>query len=305
MGTAVSPPEFIASYWTLAGNALPRAPSQISTHRFEDRVAAAATAGYSGIGLMHDDLAATAQRLGLGAMRMCMADHGLRHLELEFLGDWFAQGERRAASDRIRGALLEAAGALGARHIKVGGDRFGANWPQGQLVDSLGRLCEDAARHGTAVVLELLPWTQLATPAQALPLLAEVAAPNAGLMLDAWHLQRAGVPLGSLATLPPQWVRAAELSDAGPPEGDLWSDTIHRRRLCGDGGFDLPAFIGALQQASFTGPWGIEIISDAQRALPLAQAAQRALSTARLQFDHAGPARSSSSSPCLSPSPTA
>ena len=287
MGTAVKPPEFIASYWTLAGNVLPRAPSQVSPHAFEQRCAAAARAGYTGLGLMHDDLAATARRMGLPAMRRCLADHGLRHLELEFLGDWFADGERRAASDRTRAVLMEAAQALGARHIKVGGDRFGARWPLAQLVDTFAALCGDAARHGTAVVLELLPWTQLATPAQALPLLEQANAPNAGLLLDVWHLQRAGVDLRSLAALPPRWVRAVELDDAGPAQGDLWTDTIHHRRLCGQGTFDLSGFIVALQAAGFDGPWGIEIISDEHRARPLADAAQSAIDTARRQF---GPA---------------
>nr|WP_279343631.1 sugar phosphate isomerase/epimerase [Variovorax terrae] len=268
----------------MAGDVLPRSPSQISPHSFESRVRAAAQAGYTGLGLMNDDLAATTRRMGLSAMRRCLDDHGLRHLELEFLGDWFADSERRAASDRTRAELLAAAQALGARHIKIGGDRYGAHWPLAQLVDSFARLCEEAARHGTAIVLELLPWTQLATPAQALPLLEQAQASNAGLLLDVWHLQRAGVPWSSLAALPPRWVRAAELSDAGPPEGDVWADTIHRRRLCGEGGFDLRGFIQALQATGFDGPWGIEIISDTHRTLPLSAAAQRAIDTARQQF---------------------
>ena len=55
-------------------------------------------------------------------MKQVFDDNGLRHLELEFLMDWFLDedDERRRASDEIRELLLRAAGELDAHHIKVG-----------------------------------------------------------------------------------------------------------------------------------------------------------------------------------------
>ncbi|HYF16626.1 MAG TPA: sugar phosphate isomerase/epimerase, partial [Ramlibacter sp.] len=115
MGAAVGAPEFIASYWTLAGPVLPRSASQVSPFRFEDRVRAAAEAGYRGIGLMHDDLRAVRARLGCPVMRRLLQEHALVHLELEFPTDWFADGNRRERSEALATELLEAAAALDAR----------------------------------------------------------------------------------------------------------------------------------------------------------------------------------------------
>jgi len=46
----------------------------------------------------------------------------------------------------------------------------------------------------------------------------------------------------------------------------LFEDTVHRRRYCGEGSFDLPGMITALRTAGWTGPWGVEILSALARA---------------------------------------
>jgi sugar phosphate isomerase/epimerase len=289
--TVNKPPEFIASYWTLAGNVMPRAPSQVSPIPFEARAQAAARAGFRGIGLMHDDLRATVARLGLPTMKRILEDNGLVHLELEFLGDWFASGERRRASDLLRIQLLTAAEFLGARHIKVGADSSGEEWPIGRLAAEFFRLCEAAAQHGTSIALELLPWTQLATIDRALAVVKEADASNGGLLLDIWHLHRAGQDLDAIAEIPRRYLCAAELNDAGLAEGPLWEDTINRRKPCGQGVLDLAGFIDGLATAGFHGPYGIEIISTEHRLLPVDVAAKVALESATQQFLRGGPPR--------------
>jgi sugar phosphate isomerase/epimerase len=53
-----------------------------------------------------------------------------------------------------------------------------------------------------------------------------------------------------------------ELNDADELViGTLFQDTIHRRRYCGEGSFDLSAMITALRTAGWNGPWGVEILS--------------------------------------------
>src|SRR5439155_21644073 len=117
--------DLIAAYFTLAGDNYPLGPSEVSPWPFEERVAAAGEAGFTGIGLYCSDLVATSRRLGLPAMRSILDEHGIEHVELEFIGDWFADGERKATSDRWRRELLEAAEVLRARHVKTGGDLNG------------------------------------------------------------------------------------------------------------------------------------------------------------------------------------
>ena len=54
-------------------------------------------------------------------MKALLDEHGLPHLELECLLDWFLDpgDELRRASDERRALLFEAAAALDAHHIKV------------------------------------------------------------------------------------------------------------------------------------------------------------------------------------------
>lgn len=64
------------------------------------------------MGFAHQDLVATRQAIGYPAMRRLLDDHGIAHVEVEFLGDWFIDGEQKRAPDALRRDLLEAAHAL-------------------------------------------------------------------------------------------------------------------------------------------------------------------------------------------------
>src|SRR4051812_21961455 len=112
----------LASYWTLAGDALfPfEGGDMVSPHDLGERIDAAARGGYEGIGLLEQDLAAWSDRYQPTAVGRRIGQAGLKHVELEMLYDWYTDGERREASDRMRASLLGWAQALGARHIKVG-----------------------------------------------------------------------------------------------------------------------------------------------------------------------------------------
>src|SRR5579875_1030411 len=48
--------DLLASYWTISGSAQPHTDREYSTWDFKDRVAAAARAGFTGIGIWHADL---------------------------------------------------------------------------------------------------------------------------------------------------------------------------------------------------------------------------------------------------------
>jgi sugar phosphate isomerase/epimerase len=65
-----------------------------------------------------------------------------------------------------------------------------------------------------------------------------------------------------------------ELNDAdAEPVGSLGDDTVDRRRLCGDGAFDIPGFIAAVRATGYRGLFGVEVISEQQRARTLRDAA--------------------------------
>ena len=114
--------DLVASYWTLAGPVELHTGREWSLFDVVDRVTAAANAGFRGLGLWHADLLHILEERGLPELRTILDDGGMVHVELEFLWDWFLDPgtDERRRSDQRRRALLDAAGVLGARHVKVG-----------------------------------------------------------------------------------------------------------------------------------------------------------------------------------------
>jgi sugar phosphate isomerase/epimerase len=263
--------ELLAAYWTLAGDVWPGAPSEVSPFPLEERAAAAAAAGWTGMGLVHEDLIATVARIGYPGIRRALADHGIRHVEVEFLSDWDAPAgfAPRAASDRVRADLVEAAGELGARNLKASPHLFGEPPPDmARMRDAFAELCEAARPAGANVVLEIMPFTDVRTIEDGLGIVADAA--NGGLLLDLWHVERGGIVLEDVARIPPGRLLAVELDDAGPPEGDPFDDTRFRRRLPGDGEFDVAGFVRAVETTGLAAPYyGVEIISESFRRQPL------------------------------------
>ena len=86
--------ELLAAYFTLSGDVFPLGPTEISPFPFRDRVEAAARAGYRGIGLHHADTMHTASKIGLPEMKRILDGNGIKHVELEFLLDWFDDAPR-------------------------------------------------------------------------------------------------------------------------------------------------------------------------------------------------------------------
>ncbi|HSW37893.1 MAG TPA: sugar phosphate isomerase/epimerase [Acidobacteriota bacterium] len=276
--------DLIASYWTIAGDVHPHSEHEYSPFDFEDRVVAAAKAGFAGIGLKEADLEHILERRSLRDIRHILEDNGIRHLELEFITDWFLDGEKKKQSDKTRRLLLTAAEALGARHIKVGDFDMTAT-PMPKLIDSFAALCADAANYGTKILFELIVDAMIRTLPETLEMVSGADQENGGIMIDLWHIVKLGVPYDEVALIPPRYLMGVELND-----GTLhcpWSlheDTINHRKFCGEGEFDVKGFVERLMQAGYDGPWGIEVLSRDLRKKPLEEAATRAYQTTIAQF---------------------
>ena len=81
--------------------------------------------------------------------------------------------------------------------------------------------------------------------------------------------------------MPLDRIIGVELNDADEQVvGTLFEDTVHRRRYCGEGSFDLTGMITNLRAAGWNGPWGVEILSEEHRNLPVHEALNRAATSA-------------------------
>ncbi|WP_368498390.1 sugar phosphate isomerase/epimerase family protein [Herbiconiux sp. A18JL235] len=282
-------PELIASCWTTAGDAAPQRGDETSPFALLDRIRAAGAAGWSGFGLVHADLKTALTTLDYADIRGALDDAGLRYLELEFLGDWWTDGDRRVVSDAMRGELFEAARALSPLHIKCAGDFSGGVVDDELLVREFRKLAEEAADAGTRLALEALPMTNFSTIEAGQRFLSEVAHPAAGLCIDIWHVYRGGTPIDELTGfVDPATLFAVELNDARAAQpADLWIDTVDERMLPGEGEWDVAGFINVIRGLGFDGPWGVEILSAAHRSRRLDEALDAARSATLGEFARA------------------
>jgi sugar phosphate isomerase/epimerase len=277
--------DLLASYWTMASGGVPHTDHEYSASPFAVRVAAAARAGFTGFGIWHADLEHTLRSISLADMRRILDDHGMKHIEIEFLSDWWLEdGERRRTSDATKRKLLEAARVLGAHHIKVG-DLFNSPVELPELTEGFATLCREAREYGTSILFELMPFARINTLADALELVASADASNGGIVLDLWHLVKLGIAYEDVARFPMRFIGGIEINDGTlTAPWSLFEDTINHRRLCGEGEFDVRGFITTMLGAGYTGPWGIEVLNSDLRTWSPERIAERAAATTRAQF---------------------
>jgi len=279
----------LATCWSSAGDAASDRADLRSPLPLRERVEAASAAGFRGFGLLSADLPAAEEAHGLNGIRAMLDDNGIVDLELEGIPYWWDDGSQRAESDRIRHALLTAAEALGARHIKVTPDGDDAPWEPDHWAAKLAELAAQAEGVGARLGLEFFPWSNVKTLHDGLRLVEATGSDAAGVVIDVWHIERAGTPVADLASVPLHRIVGVELNDADPEVvGTLYEDTVNRRRYCGEGSFDLPGIVAALRTAGWNGPWGVEILSEEHRSLPVRDALARAAEGARLLVGDSG-----------------
>jgi sugar phosphate isomerase/epimerase len=275
---SISNRELLATCWTSAGNAAPDRGDEISPVDLRTRIETAAEVGWEGFGLLHADLAIAQRTIGLPELRRIFDGAGIEHVELEVLPWWWTTDERRAVSDQRRALLLGAAEALGARAIKVAAEGGDDPVDPARFHEDFDRLATQAGNAGARVALEFMPMTNLASLQAGVDFVTAVGNPHGGLAVDTWHVHRGGTSYAELERiLPVEYTVVVELDDADEQVvGTLWEDTLNRRRLPGEGAFDVPAFIAAVHRVGYRGLWGVEIISEQHRQLPVREGLTRA-----------------------------
>ncbi len=236
---------------------------------FPDRVAAAAEAGYWGLGLT---IAEYRRLAGDGwsddEISAVLADFGVVWAELEMIAGFAAPSGpanvpqrpalRYADPDDERTAF-HIADTFGTRHLQVTG-AFGDVPLEPHASDAFARLCDRAADHDLLIALEFVPYTNVPDVATALTIVESAGRPNGGLCVDSWHYF-----LGSRGTLDEDVVRRTVMVQVNDgidlrPDQDRMHEAIHSRLCPGEGEFDLTTLLGAMLLAHV--PISVEIFSD-------------------------------------------
>jgi sugar phosphate isomerase/epimerase len=277
--------DLLGSYWTLAGGgAEPHTDHEYCPWDLRLRAEAAGRAGFTGMGIWYADLINTLKTHTLQDMKKIFDDNGIKHIELEFLQGWFADGEEKKASDIERKKFFEAADVIHPHHIKVGSFVKTSATMQ-KMIDSFAELCGDAAKRGILIGFELMPFCDIDSIEKAMQLVDGAGAKNGGICLDLWHLAKLKIPYEKIAKMPLRAITSIEIND-GTHEcpWDLHEDTINHRLLCGEGQFEPKRFVAEMLKTGYNGPWGIEVLNAELRKKPLNEIVTSAHKTTRAQF---------------------
>jgi sugar phosphate isomerase/epimerase len=252
---------------------------------FLDRLAPAKAAGYAGLSIWPYEVEALRARgVGDAELRSRVADAGLAIGEVDAITTWLpgatpppsmdpamAQGLLGNTAD----ALCPLAASIGARSVSLV-EYYGADVDVDVAIEAFAAVCDRAADDGLIVHLEFLPWTGIPDLAAGWAIVQGAGRPNGGLLVDSWHLFRSGSTLEQLARIPGSAVLGVQIDDApAEPDGDLEDETMHRRRIPGDGGLDLEGFVRVLREIGSPAPIGVEVFADDLAGLPVAEVAQR------------------------------
>jgi sugar phosphate isomerase/epimerase len=139
-------------------------------------------------------------------------------------------------------------------------------------------LATQAGEWGTRVALEPMPMTNPSTTRAAAEVVRDVGNRHGGLCVDIWHARRSGATDQELREcLAIEQVFIVELEDAAAQiVGSLRDDSCDRRMLPGEGDLDTAGFVATMHELGWRGLWGVEMIAEEHRALPVDEALTRA-----------------------------
>jgi sugar phosphate isomerase/epimerase len=244
---------------------------------FEERVRAAAEAGFAAMGLYVGDY----QRLRAeGArdadLRAVLDQHGLRVVEIEALRGWSATGAERAAYLQTEQSVFAMSDALGpGHHVQVIGPYTGT---LDDAAEAFAGVCDRAAEHGLAAAIEFLPeMSNIPDAATAMRIVTAAGRANGGICLDCWHHFRGANDDDMLRAIPAEAIFTVQFDD-GPRQRvdpDYYTDCTRHRNVPGDGEFDLAGFLRLVGEMGVRLPLSVEVMSDDLQPLPAGQVARR------------------------------
>lgn len=240
------------------------AHGSLRTADFRDRVAAAAEAGFDGLGLHAREYPRLrAEGWSDADLRAVLADAGVRLVEIETVLGWDDPPEQRDPDGLRREEWAFAlADAVGARHVVAVGAMSGPLRPT--ATEGFAELCQRAGEHGLLVALEPQACSSITDLATAAAIVSGAAQPNGGLNVDVWHQTRGGWPVAALRALAPEQVVVIQIDDgpAQPVTDDYLQECTRYRVAPGDGDFDLDGFLRALLATGTSAPVSVEVLSD-------------------------------------------
>lgn len=256
----------------LNAQALPPTP-------FDVRVRAAASAGYRGLSLRPLEYrAALAGGFDDAAQLALLEECGVEVSEVGLATTWHPGAGGRAGIDEDEAVLWHMARLYRPRQLNA------ALWHTHDAADgarAFAALCDRAADLGLLVALEFIPHSGIRNLAAGWRMVERADRPNGGLILDTWHMHRAGDRHADLEQVPADKCFTLQLCDAAvEPWPEVKEESRHGRLLPGEGVIDFVGLLDRLHAAGARPLVSVEVISDVLHRLPPDEVTRRTLAAA-------------------------
>jgi 4-hydroxyphenylpyruvate dioxygenase len=229
----------------------------------EDKLAAAAKAGFRAVEIFENDL--TFFRGKPRDARLLAADLGLEIVALQPLRDFEAMPDPVRARNFDRAARkLDLMHELGARLLclcsNVSPDAI--DDPE-RAAGDLAELGDLARQRGMRIGYEALAWGRWVKDwTAAWDIVRAADRDNLGLVLDSFHICVRGNPIEPIAALPAAKIALVQVADAPALVMDPLSLSRHYRCYPGQGDYPIVDYLDAVTRSGYRGPLSLEIFND-------------------------------------------
>lgn len=235
-------------------------------HPIEDRLVAAAAAGFDSIGLYIGHYHQLVED-GFAPERLAdlLAEYDLTLSEIEVLRGWATDAVNTDEYLAMEATAWAMADSFDCRYIQAIGPYDGTIEDCGH---AFGALCDRAADHGLVVGLEFLPFTNIYDADDGMRVVEVADRDNGGLCVDIWHHTRGTNDLEQIKAIPGDRVMGIQMNDGpnGGPDGrnvdEYVQDCLRTRVPPGAGTFDVAGFVNALRDNGANVPWSMEVCND-------------------------------------------
>ncbi|MFD0024538.1 sugar phosphate isomerase/epimerase family protein [Streptomyces sp. NPDC058382] len=253
-------------------------------YTIEERLAALAENNCVSMGMAVEELESFLSEHPADKLRGLLSEYGVGLHELEVNFGWNAEPAESGPALESETRLFELAELVGIPSVKSC-----AVYPPGVqmppvevLTERFAAMCDRAAARGLDISLEAMAVMPGFTYQVASDIIAAADRPNAGLLVDMWHLFRDPTGIGSIDQLTGAQIVGVEFSDApSTPSPDVMNEVLSGRLLPGDGDFDISGLLHTLDAKGVDVTPAVEVLSAELRALPLSESIARAAAAVR------------------------
>jgi 4-hydroxyphenylpyruvate dioxygenase len=232
----------------------------------EDKLAAAATAGFDGVEIFEPDFVASSW--SAAEVRARCADLGLAIDLYQPFRDFDADDpDVLAANLRRAERKFDVMEQLGTDLVLVCSSVSPhALDDDDRIAEQLHGLATRAGERGLRVCYEALAWGRFVnTYERSWEIVRRADHAALGLCLDSFHILSRGSDPAGIAEIPGAKLFFLQLADAPFMDMNVLQWSRHHRLFPGQGTFDLPAFLGFVLAAGYAGPLSLEVFNDVFR----------------------------------------